>query len=315
MSVITTADGSHTRFSQRYNETFHSTNGAVTEAQHVFLDASGVTERLRAGRPTSVLEIGFGLGLNALMSADVAIEQGTALAFHSFENDFSVLDTALTVNYGPFLRHPAIAVGMKNTLEAVRDELKSSDNGSESGISRASNCPQQSVLKLADNVSVTIHWCNASSLTLTRAHFTESGPKLSDSALPRTALPGTALPGTPQPGTTLPGTAQPGTAHPGSADYGHRLFDAVYLDAFSPDTNPECWSPDFFAAIYPLMALGARMSTYSAKGSVRRAMIASGFTVEKRPGPPGKREMLVATPTISGASHFNNNSAHRTTEC
>ena len=34
--------------------------------------------------------------------------------------------------------------------------------------------------------------------------------------------------------------------------------------------------------------------SYSAKGSVRRAMLAVGFTVERLPGPPGKREMLRA---------------------
>ena len=35
--------------------------------------------------------------------------------------------------------------------------------------------------------------------------------------------------------------------------------------------------------------------TYSAKGSVRRAMQTVGFSVERIPGPPGKREMLRAT--------------------
>ena len=35
--------------------------------------------------------------------------------------------------------------------------------------------------------------------------------------------------------------------------------------------------------------------TYSAKGSVRRAMQAVGFMVERLEGPPGKREMLRAT--------------------
>jgi tRNA U34 5-methylaminomethyl-2-thiouridine-forming methyltransferase MnmC len=34
--------------------------------------------------------------------------------------------------------------------------------------------------------------------------------------------------------------------------------------------------------------------TYSAKGSVRRAMQTAGFIVERLPGPPGKREMLRA---------------------
>jgi len=35
--------------------------------------------------------------------------------------------------------------------------------------------------------------------------------------------------------------------------------------------------------------------TYSAKGSVRRALLQVGFSVERLPGPPGKREMLRAT--------------------
>ena len=38
--------------------------------------------------------------------------------------------------------------------------------------------------------------------------------------------------------------------------------------------------------------------TYSAKGSVRRAMQSVGFTVERLEGPPGKREMLRATKII-----------------
>jgi len=40
---------------------------------------------------------------------------------------------------------------------------------------------------------------------------------------------------------------------------------------------------------------GGILVTYSAKGSVRRALQAVGFRVERLPGPPGKREMLRAT--------------------
>ncbi|MEN8667058.1 MAG: MnmC family methyltransferase, partial [Flavobacteriaceae bacterium] len=43
---------------------------------------------------------------------------------------------------------------------------------------------------------------------------------------------------------------------------------------------------------------GGVLVTYAAKGSVRRAMISLGFTVEKLEGPPGKREMLRATKPI-----------------
>jgi tRNA U34 5-methylaminomethyl-2-thiouridine-forming methyltransferase MnmC len=41
--------------------------------------------------------------------------------------------------------------------------------------------------------------------------------------------------------------------------------------------------------------MGGVLVTYSSKGSVRRAMQAAGFTVEKIPGPSGKREMVRAT--------------------
>ncbi|MFK7997013.1 MAG: MnmC family methyltransferase, partial [Granulosicoccus sp.] len=46
-------------------------------------------------------------------------------------------------------------------------------------------------------------------------------------------------------------------------------------------------------ALAAVLAEGGKLSTYSAKGSVRRAMLAAGLHVSKHPGPPGKREMLV----------------------
>jgi tRNA U34 5-methylaminomethyl-2-thiouridine-forming methyltransferase MnmC len=72
-------------------------------------------------------------------------------------------------------------------------------------------------------------------------------------------------------------------------------FDAVYQDAFSPDANPELWSEDFFKKLYDALKSNGKLTTYSVKGDVRRTLQKVGFTVEKRPGPPGgKREMLVA---------------------
>ena len=46
--------------------------------------------------------------------------------------------------------------------------------------------------------------------------------------------------------------------------------------------------------MYTALKTGGVLVTYAAKGSVRRAMQAVGFTVERLPGPPGKREMLRA---------------------
>ena len=46
--------------------------------------------------------------------------------------------------------------------------------------------------------------------------------------------------------------------------------------------------------MYQALRQNGILVTYAAKGSVRRAMQAVGFTVERLPGPPGKREMLRA---------------------
>lgn len=75
------------------------------------------------------------------------------------------------------------------------------------------------------------------------------------------------------------------------------LVDAIYLDAFSPDQNPELWTVSFFEKLYKSLANNGKLSTYSAKSQVRKDLNAAGFKTTKLPGPPGKREMLVATKT------------------
>ncbi len=72
-------------------------------------------------------------------------------------------------------------------------------------------------------------------------------------------------------------------------------FDAIYLDAFSPDNNPECWTTEFFLTLFQSLKPFGKLSTYCAKGVVRRSLEAAGFEVTKLPGPPGKREIVVAT--------------------
>ena len=72
------------------------------------------------------------------------------------------------------------------------------------------------------------------------------------------------------------------------------LYHLVYFDAFAPGAQPELWTPAVFAKLFALIAPGALLVTYCSKGDVRRAMLSAGFTVEKIPGPPGKREMLRA---------------------
>jgi tRNA U34 5-methylaminomethyl-2-thiouridine-forming methyltransferase MnmC len=68
----------------------------------------------------------------------------------------------------------------------------------------------------------------------------------------------------------------------------------IYYDAFAPAAQPELWTRDIFQKLFSLLEPGGVLVTYCSKGDVRRAMQAAGFTIEKIPGPPGKREMVRA---------------------
>ena len=72
-------------------------------------------------------------------------------------------------------------------------------------------------------------------------------------------------------------------------------IDVVYFDAFAPEKQPEMWEPHLLQKIYDAMRPGGVFVTYCAKGAIRRALAAAGFTPERIPGPPGgKREILRA---------------------
>jgi tRNA U34 5-methylaminomethyl-2-thiouridine-forming methyltransferase MnmC len=71
MNIITpTADGSNTLFNETIGEHYHSKHGALQESKHVFIEAGlKYAAHLFPGQPLSILEIGFGTGLNFLMTA------------------------------------------------------------------------------------------------------------------------------------------------------------------------------------------------------------------------------------------------------
>jgi tRNA U34 5-methylaminomethyl-2-thiouridine-forming methyltransferase MnmC len=71
-----------------------------------------------------------------------------------------------------------------------------------------------------------------------------------------------------------------------------KLFNLVYFDAFAPEKQPEMWTIDVFNKIFSLCDSGAVLTTYCAKGVVRRMLQNEGFKMERLPGPPGKREIL-----------------------
>ena len=69
-------------------------------------------------------------------------------------------------------------------------------------------------------------------------------------------------------------------------------FDVIYFDAFAPEKQPEMWTQEIFDHLFSLCNKNAIITTYCAKGVVRRMLQSAGFAVERLPGPPGKREIL-----------------------
>lgn len=84
---------------------------------------------------------------------------------------------------------------------------------------------------------------------------------------------------------------------------GSGTFDVCFFDAFAPTQQPELWEAPIFESLLQRMNPGAVLATYCAKGQVRRNMEGAGWKVERHPGPPGKREMLVASNVP--VSHWN----------
>lgn len=93
-----TADGSHTLYLKNLDENYHSLHGAITESLHVFINA-GLQQFLHTTGTIHILEIGFGTGLNTLLSCLFAEEN--ALQIHYTALEPSPLNNTLiqTLNY------------------------------------------------------------------------------------------------------------------------------------------------------------------------------------------------------------------------
>lgn len=86
IQIIITGDGSHSLLNTTLNETYHSVHGARRESVHVFLK-NGL-EYFREKNSTEevkIFEVGFGTGLNALLTASFAEDQTQKVSYTSIE--------------------------------------------------------------------------------------------------------------------------------------------------------------------------------------------------------------------------------------
>ena len=72
------------------------------------------------------------------------------------------------------------------------------------------------------------------------------------------------------------------------------LYDLIYFDAFGYRVQPELWSEAIFKIMYKALRSKGVLVTYACRTVIKDAMKKAGFTIEKLPGAPGKREMLRA---------------------
>lgn len=102
--IISTQDGSHTCVSDAFGVTYHSKFGALTESEHVFIQA-GLRHQARLGA-ISVLEAGFGTGLNAFMTWLEADKRGLSVQYLGLEIAPLPVETAMSLNYPGELQVP-----------------------------------------------------------------------------------------------------------------------------------------------------------------------------------------------------------------
>lgn len=213
--VIITADGSSTIYLPEWDENYHSKHGAIQEAIHVFIK-SGLT--LFSNKKISILEIGFGTGLNSFITFLEAPKLNLEIKYIGVEAYPVSVNEIDKLNYVSELK--------ADEFSAVFSEM------------------HQQKWEVENEISSTF------SLTKRNQLFNEISDKNS--------------------------------------------FDLIYFDAFGARVQPELWTEEIFQIMFNSMKKEGVLVTYSAKGSVRRAMQKVGFLVEKLPGPPGKREMLRA---------------------
>ena len=107
IELLTTDDGSHSLYVPSLNETYHSFHGAVQESRHVFIKM-GLDELITNDpdrKTISVLEVGLGTGLNALLTAQWAFENEVKVNMTSLEAFPIDIELAEQLNYTKIINH------------------------------------------------------------------------------------------------------------------------------------------------------------------------------------------------------------------
>jgi tRNA U34 5-methylaminomethyl-2-thiouridine-forming methyltransferase MnmC len=118
-----TDDESRTLVDPQTQVAYHSASGAVAETRHVYLENSGVAERLSAGRPTTVLEVGLGTGLGMLLTLDAARVAKTSLHYTALEYEWLEAGVLRQLKMGKELCDPPLATRFLHWRESLGETV------------------------------------------------------------------------------------------------------------------------------------------------------------------------------------------------
>jgi tRNA U34 5-methylaminomethyl-2-thiouridine-forming methyltransferase MnmC len=214
MQIINTSDGSHTIYLPEINEQYHSVNGSITESNYVYIEKG---YNYHAGTNPKVFEVGFGTGLNCLLTALQAEQNKRPTLYIAIEKYPIEKKVTGQLNFGHLISAEAQII-----FEKIHD------------------CQWNKVVSVSEYFNLLKIEADLIDYNLTQ----------------------------------------------------FENCDVIFYDAFGPDKQPEMWTPTIFRKIYSVTSSGGVLVTYSAKGEVRRQLAASGFEMERLPGPPGKIHML-----------------------
>jgi tRNA 5-methylaminomethyl-2-thiouridine biosynthesis bifunctional protein len=218
-------DAAGTPYSPQYGDIYHSAEGGPGQARHVFLGGNDLPARWAGARVFTILETGFGFGLNWLAT------------WQAWRDDAARPER---LHFVSIEKHPFTREGLA-TLHARYPEL----------------APPAAELRASWPLLLP---------GLHRLHFEDGRVTL----------------------TLALGDAQDVLPN-------LRLgADAIYLDGFAPDRNPDIWTPAVMRTLARLARPGATLATYTTARAVREALAAAAFAPELRPGFGRKREMLAA---------------------
>src|ERR1700748_1702453 len=131
LEFVITADGSKTIYNSAVGENYHSRHGALQESRHVFLNSGlkfflhessnhSLSEESSGPVGVSILEVGFGTGLNFLLSADYCTEQNINLDYTGIEAYPLSIDMLSQTGYETYLS----SATWTNFLNLYPDALK-----------------------------------------------------------------------------------------------------------------------------------------------------------------------------------------------